>query len=106
MPDPAPTATILSEFFRTHKHGVFLFNEYHTVDLACKMVISQLNPDKYYKSLSSQIIGFAKVTSLQILTDLITKYAELEDNGIQGIDRKTKDPILGKTIFEDFIEKN
>ena len=29
MPDPAPTAAILSELVRTHKHEVRLFNEYH-----------------------------------------------------------------------------
>ena len=43
----------------------------------CKKVISRLIPEKYYKYLSSRIIGFAKVTSIQILTHLITKYAEL-----------------------------
>ena len=83
MPDPAPTAAIFSELVRTHKHEVRLFNEYHAVDRACNKVISQLIPEKYYKSLSSRIISFAKVTSLQILTRLITKYAELEDNDIQ-----------------------
>ena len=105
MPDPAPTAAILSKLVRTNKRGVCLFNEYHAVDQACKKVISQLIPEKYYKSLSSRIIGFTKVTSLQILTHLITEYAELEDNDIKKIDRKTKELISGETIFEEFIEK-
>ena len=35
MPDPAPTATILSELVRTHKHEVRLFDECHAVDRAC-----------------------------------------------------------------------
>ena len=39
MPDPAPTAAILSELVRTHKHEVRLFNKYHAVDRACKKVI-------------------------------------------------------------------
>ena len=90
MPDPAPTAMISSELVRTHKNEVCLFNEYHSVDRACKKVISQLIPEKYYKSLSSRIIGFAKVICLQILNHLITKYAELKDDDIQEIDRKTK----------------
>ena len=77
MRDPDPTAAILSKLIRTHKHGVLLFNEHHTVNQACKKATSQLILEKYYKSLSSRIIGFAKVTSLQILTYLITKYAEL-----------------------------
>ena len=61
--------------------------------------------EKYYKSLSSQIIGFAKVTCLQILTHLITKYAELEDNDIQVIDWNIKETISGKIIFEEFAKQ-
>ena len=44
MPNPAPTAAILSELIRTHKHEVRLFNEYHAVKRACKKVISKLIP--------------------------------------------------------------
>ena len=47
MPKPAPTAAILSELVRTHKHKVCLFNEYHAVDCACKKVISKLIPEKF-----------------------------------------------------------
>ena len=83
MPDPAPTATILSELVRTHKHEVRLFNEYHAVDRACKKVISKLIPQKFYKSLSSRIIGYAKVISLEIMTHLISEYAELKEEYIQ-----------------------
>ena len=39
-------------------------------------------PEKYYKSPSIRIIGFAKVTGLEILTHLITEYAELEDEDV------------------------
>ena len=74
MPNPAPTAAILSKLIRTHKHKVCLFNEYFAVNRACKKVISKLTPETFYKSLSRRIIGFAKVTSLEILTHLITEY--------------------------------
>ena len=105
MPDPAPTAAIFSEFFIIHKHKVRLFNKYHTVDRSCKKVISNLIPEKFYKSLSSRIIGFAKVTSLKILTHLITKYAELEEEDVQDIDQKMKEPTSGETLFKEFVEK-
>ena len=100
MPDPAPTAAILSELSRTHKHAVRLFNEYHAFDRACKKVISKLIPEKFYKSLSIRIIGLEKFTSLDILTYLISEYAELEEEDIQEIDQKVKEPISGKTLFE------
>ena len=83
MPDPAPTAAILSELVRMHKNEVRLFNEYHAVDRACKKVISKFIPEKFYKSLSSRIISFVKVTSLDILTHLIYEYGALEEEDIQ-----------------------
>ena len=46
IPNPALTSTILSKLVRTHKNCVRLFNEYHTVDRACKTVVSKLIPDK------------------------------------------------------------
>ena len=95
MPDPAPTAAIFSELVRTHKHEVGLFNKYHAVGRVCKKFIRQLIPEKYYKSLSSRITGFAKVACLHIFTHLITKYAELEDDDIQEIYRRMKGPISG-----------
>ena len=48
IPDPSPTAAILSELVRTYKHQVRIFNEYHVVDRACKKVISKLIPEKIY----------------------------------------------------------
>ena len=95
MPDPAPTAAILSTLARNHNHKVRLYNKYHAVDWVCMNIISQLIPEKYYKSLSSRIIGFAKSTCFQILTHLITEYTELEDDDIQEIDQRMKEMISG-----------
>ena len=72
MPNPAPTATVLSELVRTHKQEVRLFNDYYVFDRVCKKFIGKLILEKFYKSLSSRNIGLAKVTSLKILTHLIT----------------------------------
>ena len=105
MPDPAPMAPISFELVRTHKHQVRIFNEYHAANRACKKVINKLIPEKFYKSLSSRIIGFAEVTNLEILTRLITEYVELEEEDVQDIDRKIKEPISGETLFEEFVEK-
>ena len=75
------------------------------MDRSCKKAIIRLIPEKYYKSLSSHIFGFAKVICLEILTHLRMEYAELEDDDIQAIDQKMKEPISGETIFEEFIEQ-
>ena len=105
MPNPTPTAVFFPELVRTHKHEFCLFNEYHAVNRACNKVIRKLIPDKYYKSLSSHIIVFIEVTGIQILTHLITNYAELEEEDIQEIDQKIKEPISGETISKDFVEQ-
>ena len=36
---------------------------------------------------------------------LITEYAELEEEDIQEIDHKIKEPISGETISKDFVEQ-
>ena len=46
-----------------------------------------------------------KVTSLDILTHLISEYADLEEEDIQEIDRKIKEPIFGETLFEEFVKQ-
>ena len=46
MPDPAPTAAILSELVRTHKHEVQLFKKYHVVDCECRNFIYKLILEK------------------------------------------------------------
>ena len=71
----------------------------------CKEVTSKLIQEKFYKSFSSRIIGFTKVTSLKIFTHLITEYAELEEEDVQDINQNMKEPISGETTFEEFVEK-
>ena len=105
MPDPAPLVAIFSELVRTHKHDVCLFNKYNAVNFACKEFISKSIPEKFYKSLLSRIIVFAKVTSLNILTHLITNYAEVEEEEVQDTKRKMKEPISSKKLFEELVKK-
>ena len=100
MPNPAPTAAILSKLVRIHKHEVRLLNKYCAVDRACETVISKLILETLYNTLSSRIIGFHKVTSLEILNHLITEYTELEEEDVQDIDLKMKEPIQAKPYLK------
>ena len=106
MPNLAPTDAIMSKLVRTHRHDVCSLNEYYVVDHSCKKVISKLIRDKFYKSIPSRIIGFSKITGLEILTHLITEYAELEEEeDVQNIDQKMEEPISGETLFEEFVKQ-
>ena len=62
-------------------------------------------PEKFYKSLSICFIVFEKVTNLDILTHLITEYAELEGEDVQEIDQNMKEPISGESLFEEFVKQ-
>ena len=48
----------------------------------------------------------AEVTSLDILTHLITKYAELEEEDVEDINQKMNEPISVETLFKEFVKKN
>ena len=39
------------------------------------------------------------------MTHLISEYAEPEEEDIQEIDRKIKEPISGKNLYEEFVEQ-
>ena len=106
MPGPAPRAAIFPKLVRTHKHQVRIFDEYHAVDRACKKFFCKLIPEKFYKSLSSLIISFAKVTSLEILTHLITEYTKLEEEGVQNIDSEDERTHLRQNYVRRFIWRN
>ena len=86
MTDSASTVDFFSELVRNHKHKVWIFNKYNVVYRMWKRVISQLIPEKFYNSLASQTISFAKFTCLNIWIYLITKFVELEDDDIQETD--------------------
>ena len=69
-----------------------------------KKVLMYLVPQWYYKFLASHIIGFAKVSRLDILTHLIEEYGQLLDEEIQKINKRMKQPILAKILFKEFME--
>ena len=65
----------------------------------------QVDPEEILQVTFDLYHWLAKVTSLDILTQLITEYAELEEEDVQDIDRKMKEPISGETLFEEFVKK-
>lgn len=105
IPSPVPTAAALIIIVWDHKNDLRVFNEYHALEKACKKVIQELIPENFYKLLTSHLINFTKVTCLTILTHLSTEYAKLDDDVIQKINKNTKKPITGETLFEECVEQ-
>ena len=56
--------------------------------------------------LQGRIIGFEKVTSLDILTHLITEYAELEEEDVQDIDLEDERTHIRRNSIRKVRQKN
>jgi hypothetical protein len=69
------TAAVIAETTRLHKEATQVYRTYHNVDQAIKKLIIESFDDAYINALSDEIVGYAKCTSLQLLTHLLTYYA-------------------------------
>jgi hypothetical protein len=81
--DPGPsavvvvgmTAAVIAETTRLHREATQVYSTYHNLDQAIKKIIIESFNDAYLNALSDEIVGYAKCTSLQLLTHLLTYYA-------------------------------
>jgi hypothetical protein len=64
------TAPLITETNRKFIHDSDIFRAYHTTDNALKLQLIAACPDEYLVSLKDPSIGFARVTTLDMLTHL------------------------------------
>jgi hypothetical protein len=69
------TAAVIAELTRLHRETTQVYRTYHNVDQAIKKLILEAFDDAYINSLSDEVVGYAKCTSLDLLTYLLTFYA-------------------------------
>jgi hypothetical protein len=69
------TASVIAETTRLHREATQVYRAYHNVYQAIKKLIIESFDDAYLNALSDKIVGYAKCTSLQLLTHLLTYYA-------------------------------
>jgi hypothetical protein len=69
------TAAVVAETTQLHKEATQVHRTYHNVDRAIKKLIIESFDEAYLNALSDEIVGYANVTSLQLLTRLLTYYA-------------------------------
>ena len=104
LAEPAPAAAFIGTLTRNHTKDICVFNEYHSVDKACKKVLFTLVPEAYFWPFKKKYTGYANVTCLDILTHLWTAYGVLQAFEVQENDLRMKQPITAETLFEDFFE--
>ena len=105
LADPAPSAAVIGTLTRQHTENMRVFNEYYSVDKACKKVLFTLIPEAYFRSFKNKYTGYANVKCLDILTHLWTTYGVLQDFEVQENDLRMKQPITAETLFEEFFEQ-
>ena len=103
--EPAPSAAVIGTLTRQHTENMRVFNDYYSVDKACKKVLFTLIPEAYFRSFKNKYTRYANVKCLNILTHLWTTYGILQDFEVQENDVRKKQPISAETLFEEFVEK-
>ena len=81
--DPAPSAAVIGSLTRQHTEDTRVFNEYHSIDRACKKVLCTLIPEAYFRSFKNKYTGYANVQCLKILSHLWSMYGVLKDYEVQ-----------------------
>ena len=103
LADPAPSAAVIRTLTRHHTENMRVFNDYHSVDKACKKVIFTQIPEAYFRSFKNKYTGYANVKCLDILSHLWNMYGVLQDCEVQENDVRMKKPISAETLFEEFV---
>ena len=105
LADPAPSVAVIGTLTRHQTENMHVFDDYHSVDKACKNVIFTLIPEAYFRSFKKKYTGYANVKCLDIISHLWNTYRVLQDREVQENDVRMKKPISAETLFEDFVEK-
>ena len=62
--DPALSAAVIGSLTYQHTENMPVFNEYHSVDRACKKVLCTLIPEAYFRSFKNKYTGYVNVQCL------------------------------------------
>jgi hypothetical protein len=69
------TAGVIAELKRLHQKATQVYCTYHNGDRTIKKIILEAFNDAYLNALSDELVGYAKCTSHDLLTHLLTLYA-------------------------------
>jgi hypothetical protein len=71
------TGPQISEAIRNHQEQIRVFQRYHDTDRALLRALLEATPSTYIEALADPDVGFANVTTLDVLTHLLTTYGAL-----------------------------
>jgi hypothetical protein len=95
-PGPSPTIPPLStgpqiaDIRSQHDVKNALYKEYDATDKALKSLLLSTVDETYVRSLRDKYIGYANVTTLQMITHLYTSYAKISESDLEENDARMK----------------
>ena len=100
------SAAVIRSLTRQHTEDTRVFDEYHSVDRACKKFLCKLIPEAYFRSFKNKYTGYANVQFLEILSHLWSTYGVLQDYEVQENDVKMKKPSRPKIYLKNLLNKS
>ena len=82
-----------------------LFKQYDATDKALKQLLLGAVDDMFVRSLRNRHIGYANVTTLQILTHLYTTYAQIKPSDLDANHDRMKAPYDCNLPIETFFDQ-
>jgi hypothetical protein len=105
-----PTAAILHVRMENHRNSLRNFHMYRNTDLALKQQLLQACPATFFETLRHPDFGFARVSTLQLLTHLHTTYGKVSPTDIMKKQNELNTPFWNppiplETLFADILKK-
>ena len=107
-PGPVPVvpansrAARIAEIEHIHRETLRIYNECQNVGKALKKQLLEAVDDVYFRSLRSNLYGYANVTVLDLLTNLYTTYGNITPHELQENDKRIRQPYDVAQPFEIF----
>ena len=101
--DAGGTAPVLSAIIRTHTENLRLWRLHTNLDKALKQQLIGSVNRMYIRTLEDQHIGFANVSTLDLLQHLLQAYGRITEHALSTNDTKFKTPMDPSQPFESFI---
>jgi hypothetical protein len=102
---PLATAAQIIETNRLHKSATNTFQTYHAVDHALRKLLIAATPEVYIRSIKDPLIGFGRVTTLDILTHLRTTYGEISPEDLEENQLRMATDWNPPTPIEELFEQ-
>lgn len=101
-----PTAAQITKAHRQHNSKAAIFKEYDDTDKALKALIMSVVDETYLRALRDRHVGYANLTTLQILRHLYNNCAKVTPYDLEQNDKQMKTQWDPNEPFETLIDQS